>query len=257
MLDQLHAQSLVPFRIWSITILDSENGVLTMGETIAKEVEKAKIQAELELDHFGNDIATREWISQQTEEQLRLSMSDLLPFDSHFKWTELHGAAGWWTALISGVWVNGAKVLKNQPVLFDIQCPFILAPPYAIATFYQAIGGTFRLPPPHDQFFAFSCANGNSISMAFEIGGWSFPALIGQHTRGDSLHGPTGGRFSLGKMDNGTGYCVGVVVETRNGEGEEGRKSGLKDAWVLGEPFFHGMGMAFDAEGQRIGLRSY
>ena len=257
MLDQLHAQSLVPFRIWSITILDSENGVLTMGGTIAKEVEKAKIQAELELDHFGNDIATREWISQQTEEQLRLSMSDLLPFDSHFKWTELHGAAGWWTALMSGVWVNGAKVLKNQPVLFDIQCPFILAPPYAIATFYQAIGGTFRLPPPHDRFFAFPCANGNSISMAFEIGGWSFPALIGQHTRGDSLHGPTGGRFSLGKMGNGTGYCVGVVVETRNGEGEEGRKSGLKDAWVLGEPFFHGMGIAFDAEGQRIGLRSY
>ena len=33
--------------------------------------------------------------------------------------------------------------------------------------------------------------------------------------------------------------------------------NGLKDLWVIGEPFFRGTGIAFDLEGQRIGFRTY
>ena len=75
-----------------------------------------------------------------------------------------------------------------------------------------------------------------------------------------------GGRFSLGRLKNGSGYCVGNVVATRMGLKDErdemidgGRKgkhlggekgglggNGMRDVWVIGEGFFRGVGVAFD-----------
>ena len=72
-----------------------------------------------------------------------------------------------------------------------------------------------------------------------------------------------GGRFSLGRLKKGSGYCVGAVVETRMGlenerdelidEGRRGSQSsgaiggnGMRDVWVIGEGFFRGVGGAFD-----------
>ena len=73
----------------------------------------------------------------------------------------------------------------------------------------------------------------------------------------DALYGPAGGRFSPGKMQGGTGYCVGSVVETRMGAKQKWSDSGMLDTWVLGEPFFRGLGLVFDSEGGRVGVRSY
>jgi hypothetical protein len=66
-----------------------------------------------------------------------------------------------------------------------------------------------------------------------------------------------GGRFSLGRMAMGSGYCVGMVLESRFGEekkqwggsnwdkdDEEGL--GLDDAWIIGEGFFNDVQVAFD-----------
>lgn len=77
--------------------------------------------------------------------------------------------------------------------------------------------------------------------------------------------GLPGGRFSLGRLKPGSGYCVGAVAETRMGLKEEkdemlstgkrgnrlGHKvtlggNGMKDVWVIGEGFFKGVGGAFD-----------
>lgn len=75
-----------------------------------------------------------------------------------------------------------------------------------------------------------------------------------------------GGRFSLGRLRPGSGYCVGAVLETRMGLREEseevldegrrgtregGQKGGLggngmRDLWVVGEGFFRGVGAVFD-----------
>ena len=82
--------------------------------------------------------------------------------------------------------------------------------------------------------------------------------MSGQGTASDALYGPSGGRFSLGKLAHGTGYCVGSVVESRGlAYGKEWKGSGLKDVWVLGEPFFRGLGVAFDGDGGRVGVRTY
>ena len=254
-LQQLKKEMSVLHDLWSITLLDAENGILSLGRTIVKQMERAKIQGELELQRFGESTATEEGIAKEVDHRLGLSMPDHLPFDAHFRWTNIQGAAGWWTALLGGVWVNGAKVLKNQPVLFDLQCPFILAPPSAAARFYEAIGGVIRLDSPHDNFFVFPCLN--QVNIAFELGAWNFPSMSGEGTRAGALHGPAGGRFSLGKMGNGTGYCLGSVVETRMGMKKKWNTSGMQDTWVLGEPFFRGLGVVFDNDNGRIGIRTY
>ncbi|KAK5354105.1 hypothetical protein LTS03_006913 [Exophiala xenobiotica] len=252
---QLQEKNTIQDNMWSVTLLDAGSGILSLGGTIAKEVEEAKIRGEVELKHFGDPVAIPQWVTKQVDNQLRILMPSELPWDHHFKWTKVQGAAGWWTALMSGVWINGAKVLKNQPVLFDINVPYILAPPVAAQRFYESIGGTKRLDPPYDSFFAFPCLNG--VNIGLEIGGWIFPSMSGEGTREDALNGPAGGRFSLGKLGNGTGYCVGSVVETTMGLRKEWMASGLKDMWVLGEPFFRGLGVAFDIEEGRVGVRVY
>lgn len=64
-----------------------------------------------------------------------------------------------------------------------------------------------------------------------------------------------GGRFSLGRMERGSGYCVGIVVEGRFGnmDGQRGtvdnggvEGNGMEDMWIFGEPFFRDVQVAFD-----------
>lgn len=98
----------------------------------------------------------------------------------------------------------------------------------------------------------------------FEFGGWTFPAMQGG--KGADWMGMPGGKFSLGRLREGSGYCVGAVVETWMGLGDvtqttiagRGRKgggakgsgelagNGMRDVWVVGEGFFRGVGGVFD-----------
>lgn len=94
-------------------------------------------------------------------------------------------------------------------------------------------------------------------------------------------HRGANGKFSLGKVSDDSGYCVGAVVETRMGVGDaapvkrggaggEGGSrfnvgfesgmlagNGLRDVWVLGEPVFRGMGLVFDMKSKEVGFRTY
>ena len=111
--------------------------------------------------------------------------------------------------------------------------------------------------------------------MHFEFGGVKFPAMHGG--RGANWRGIPGGKFSLGRLKEGSGYCVGSVVETRMGLREEkvGTKSesrkgnlsgagtgslggnGMRDVWVIGEGFFRGVGGVFDVSSPKsFGLQS-
>jgi hypothetical protein len=70
-----------------------------------------------------------------------------------------------------------------------------------------------QLPSPNDQFYAFPCLNPPTLH--FEIAGWGFPVMHG--SKGSGIGGPPGGKFSLGRLAEGTGYCVGAVVATKLG----------------------------------------
>lgn len=256
----------VPESLWSMTLLDAHSGILSCGTTIALDVEEAKIRTQIELENMDKQGVDATFIEKET--QLHLSNFQQQEWRDLFRWSDVRGAAGWWTTLLQGVWVNGAKILKNQPVLFDIQVPFILAPPLAVKRFYASISGSKRIQKPFDRFFAFPCLNQPSI--AFEFNAWLYPTMGGEKSESDDYTGLHGGKFSLGKEMPGSGYCVGLVVETSMGliqdmysnDGQFGKRkvivrNDLRDFWVLGEPFFRGMGLVLDVEKQKIGFRSY
>jgi len=82
--------------------------------------------------------------------------------------------------------------------------------------------------------------------------------------------GTPGGKFSLGRLRKGSGYCVGAVVETQMGlreesfrVGEIGKRgksvagNGMRDVWVVGEGFFRGVAAVFDFKEQKVGFHSY
>ena len=81
--------------------------------------------------------------------------------------------------------------------------------------------------------------------------------MHGDGTSVDALFGPAGGRLSLGKLADGTGYCVGSMVETRMGERRDWLESGMRAMWIIGEPFFRELGVVFDMEEKRVGVRTY
>lgn len=94
-------------------------------------------------------------------------------------------------------------------------------------------------------------------------------------TKSAAEHRGANGKFSLGKVSEDSGYCVGAVVETRMGVGDVSsvKKSGirdssgitesgilagngLRDVWILGEPAFRGMGLVFDVSAPISGVIS-
>lgn len=115
-----------------------------------------------------------------------------------------------------------------------------MAPPVAARIFYSSISGSRRLPPPYDQFHAYPCFSPPKIH--FEFTGRKFHVLKGKRDKGTFS---PGGRFSLGRMAIGSGYCIGIVVESRTGSGDV-EDSGLAEVWIVGEPFFRDVEVVFD-----------
>lgn len=155
------------------------------------------------------------------------------------------------------------KIIELTVWSWQMNSPFILAPPLAVKAFYASVSGSYPLPPPYSNFYAFPCLNPPDID--FDFGGTKFPFMRGARGSVADWSGLPGGRFSLGRLKPGSGYCVGAVAETRMGMKEEkeemvstGKRSnrlaykgnlggnGMRDVWVIGEGFFKGVGGAFD-----------
>lgn len=280
LLEQLLSQDIVRHNLASVTLLDATSGILSLGGTIAPLIEEAKVRVEKELNYLDRVHVPEE--REKMENEINGYMSFAMPpgstHEDHFKWVDTSNmVAGWHQALASGIWINGVKVLKNQPVLFDINCPFILAPVGPAKAFHEAIPGARRLNSLLDDateeahgLFAFPCLIG--VDIEFELAGWRFPFGRGE-VREDAVLGPVGGSLSLGQVDLrsnktaldetvGTGYCGSIVVESGMGVRKEWQNSAMQDVWVLGEPFFRGIGVVFDmgddkGKGSRIGFRVY
>lgn len=276
--EQLQTRGIVKHNLLSVTLLDATNGILSIGGTIAPQIEESKFRAQKELEYLDRLHVPEE--REKLEAEISTYMNFAIPSGSthedHFKWVDTSDMiAGWHQALASGIWINGVKVLKNQPVLFDLNCPFILAPVGAAEAFHEALPGARRLtsllddhPKGSNGLFAIPCLTDTNIE--FELAGWRFPLGKGE-VREDAILGPVGGWLSLGQVDlgenmtneaTGTGYCVSIVVESDMGIRKKWQRSAMRDVWVLGEPFFRGMGIVFDmadgkGKGGRIGFRVY
>ncbi|KAJ9636816.1 hypothetical protein H2199_007810 [Coniosporium tulheliwenetii] len=273
LIEQLLEANIIEENVWSLLFINGHEGVLSVGGTAAEAVQAAEDQVKLQLDRLGqleHDGATEGYDAPPEEDSSVLhrlakrggendkDSSDT--WRSGWKWIKVEGAAGWWQILMRGVWVNGIKILKNQPVILDITTPLILAPPLAARTLYASIPGSLHLPAPHHNFHAFPCLNPPQLH--FELAGWNFPVLRGAKDTSADNETPwtteSGGPLSLGRLEDGSGYCLGAVVESWMGVGDSGMVgggregggdrgvlagNGLRDVWVLGQPAFGGWGL--------------
>ncbi|KAI9868818.1 MAG: hypothetical protein M1813_004669 [Trichoglossum hirsutum] len=257
-LKQILDKGIVGNGLWSIMLIDGQTGVFSVGGTGVEAVKMVKQQTITALDKLGEI----ERLQRENDGEGKVDEGKIVKRDEDWKWTKVQGAAaGWWQILMQGVWIDGSKVLKNQPVVIDLNTPFILAPPTATKLFYSSISGSRPLPPPHSQFHTFPCLNPPALH--FEFAGGFFPVMPGGGVGRERV----GGRFSLGRVRPGSGYCVGAVVETGMGRGDgvegvgpaagrgktaagaagvERAGNGLRGLWVVGEPFWRGVGGVFD-----------
>jgi hypothetical protein len=262
---QLIEKDIIDNPVWSLVLVNGKDGIFSIGGTSTPSLRLAAI--ETDDDRSRTPEMKRDGIvvsRTATEIEAEAALSS-----TEWKWSKVQGAEGWWQILMRGIWLDGVKALENQPIVLDvstlpncilswpnapeINTPFILAPPIAARAFYSSISWSRQLPPPYDQFHAYPCFN--APKMHFEFAGWNVEVF----KRHKGTLSP-GGRFSLGRMAAGSGYCVGIVVESRMGKGvslgaETGNigpgttmegGNGLEDVWIVGEPFFRDVQVAFD-----------
>ncbi|KAL9615461.1 MAG: hypothetical protein Q9167_000139 [Letrouitia subvulpina] len=296
MLQQLLDENAIERPIFSLMLINGREGILSVGGTVARAVDLVVEQTASELDRAGaqskiesliqgnekapGDVtdksAAKRSFTKRRGKVNQEKANRQADWENEWTWTDVQGAEGWWQTLMQGLWVDGSKVLQNQAVVFDINSPFILAPPLAAKAFYASIAGSRPLEAPFSNFYAFPCMNPPTLE--FEFHGRRFPVMRGGRGRDwDSAVIP-GGKFSLGRLRHGSGYCVGMVVETRmglredkedmTGSGKQGIRpvaagagslagNGMRDVWVMGEAFFRGIGGAYDVKEKRIGFRTY
>ncbi|KAI4192927.1 MAG: hypothetical protein LQ346_004081 [Caloplaca aetnensis] len=286
LLHQLLEEGIVKRPMFSIMLVSGHEGVLSIGGTAVQAAAMVERQTSEELDRAGAqekiDAFTKENgktldsgsnsldESKVTEEKIILQKkgtdvndvkATLMNWEEGWTWSKVQGAEGWWQTLLQGVWIN---------------TPFILAPPLAAKTFYASVAGSRPLDTPYSNFYVFPCMNPPLID--FEFSGTRFPAMRGGRGLEYSSAIIPGGKFSLGRLKHGSGYCVGAIVETRmglkeekegmTGSGKQGLGSaganlgslagnGMRDVWVIGERFFRGVGGVFDFDEKRIGFRAY
>lgn len=259
---QMIEKNVINTPVWSLVLINGKDGIFSIGGTSAPPVRRAKMETDDELARAGNHGMKRDGVvasrsAADIEMEADLSANE-------WKWSKVQGAEGWWQILMRGIWVDGSKVLENQPIVLDINTPFILAPPVAARAFYSSVSWSRQLPPPYDQFHAYPCFNPPKIH--FEFAGWNVEVLKGKREQGTFS---PGGRFSLGRMASGSGYCLGIVVESRMGKGMSlgteaanmGFKTsmeggnGLEDVWIVGEPFFRDVQVAFNWKEKKVGMQ--
>lgn len=245
LMPQLIEKQIIDTPLWSIILINGNEGIFSLGGTSVasvREVERETADDLARVDGHKN--------SERANRDSRKADDD--PND--WKWIKVQGAEGWWQILMRGIWIDGIEVLENQAVVLDVNTPFIIAPRLAARTFYSSISGSKQLPPPYDQFHAYPCFNPPRIH--FDFANWKIEVLKGKRDHGTFS---PGGRFSLGRMTTGSGYCIGVVVESRMGLSTSDADArnpnfgihieggdGLSDVWVIGEPIFRDAQIAFN-----------
>ncbi|KAH7354916.1 aspartic peptidase domain-containing protein [Rhexocercosporidium sp. MPI-PUGE-AT-0058] len=251
LLQQLMEKKAIDVPVWSLLLINGKDGIFSIGGTSAPSVRQAEKETEEMLNPGEHDETKRDTAQAYAKDNWK-----------ELKWMKVHGAEGWWQILMRGIWVDGIKVLDNQPIILDVNTPFIVAPPLAARSFYSSISGSRQLSPPYDQFHAYPCFNPPKIHFEFEQ--WNVQVLKGSRDKGTFS---PGGRFSLGRMASGSGYCIGIVVESRMGVstalngGETGSSvsidggNGLADVWIIGEPFFRDVQVAFNWKEKKVGMQ--
>ena len=131
LLQQLVEKKIIERGIFSVMLINGQEGVLSVGGTGAEAVDLVEAQTRRQLDQIGalemtttGTGQTASTILKRATESDMTAVQDPTPdWRSGWKWSKVQGAEGWWQVLMQGVWVDGSKVLKNQPVVIDVRLP--------------------------------------------------------------------------------------------------------------------------------------
>ncbi|KAF7854439.1 uncharacterized protein EAF02_011614 [Botrytis sinoallii] len=291
LLGQIVKSGIVDTEIWSLMLINGHEGVFSVGGSSVEAVREVEelIEKELKkLEAGGGRRCLANWndgfrnmngleLQSKHDEFEKNSEIGLMKRDgfssdnndvtwktndeSVWEWSKVRGADGWWEILMKGIWVDGNKLIQNQPIVLDVNTPYIIGPPHQVRNLYSSISGSRQLPPPYDQFHAYPCFNPPHLLL--EFGNLRVKVLDGKRDEGGFS---PGGKFSLGRMERGSGYCVGVIVEGRFGK-KDGRSeevendgvdgNGMEDMWIFGEPLFRDVQVAFDWKRKELACNDF
>ena len=127
MLRQLLKKGVIQRPVFSLTLINGQEGILSVGGTSAKAIELVEQQTKAELDRAGaierGEIPANADLSSALNKR---EIRDIDPagggdtWEKDWRWIRVQGAEGWWQILMQGVWVDGIKILRNQATVIDV-----------------------------------------------------------------------------------------------------------------------------------------
>jgi len=135
LLKQLIDKEAIQQPIFSLTLINGQEGILSIGGTAANAIEMVVSQTKNSLDTLGA-IERGESLPIQRSSPLvkrGRKVKEVEPrhadWEEGWAWNKVQGADGWWQVLVQGIWVDGSKVLQNQAAVIDVQSPVSLRNP--------------------------------------------------------------------------------------------------------------------------------
>jgi hypothetical protein len=102
--------------IWSLVLLDGNDGLLSIGGSLAQSPEQPTSKAETSDQTLMHTEIKREG-HVKSRAVVDFVLEDRM---TSLKWNSLHGAEGWWQILMAGVWIGKTRILQNQPIILDV-----------------------------------------------------------------------------------------------------------------------------------------
>ena len=135
-ISQLLKNKVIERPIFSLMLVNGQQGVLSVGGTAASAVDLVTQQTKNELDRVGALEEGKVPVIATTELSISRGKSAVLSkrgrshgsevgirevdWRDEWKWSHVQGAEGWWQMLMQGVWVEGSRVLQNQAAVIDV-----------------------------------------------------------------------------------------------------------------------------------------
>ena len=126
LLKQLLEKEVTQHPIFSLMLINGQDGVLSVGGTAASTIELVVRQTESALNQLGgieeSGVVPVEKLAPLIKRGRRGKevVTKKEDWETGWVWTGVQGAEGWWQLLMRGVWVDGSKVLQNQAVVIDV-----------------------------------------------------------------------------------------------------------------------------------------
>lgn len=110
-MQQLLDKEVIDTPIWSLVLLNREEGLFSIGGTSVAHVRQVERDTEDALTNLGSQAEPK-----AAPEELPKAIDS----SKEWKWVKVQGSDGWWQILMRGIWVDGVKMLHNQPVILDV-----------------------------------------------------------------------------------------------------------------------------------------